>query len=135
MNSVNLIGNVTRDPQVKYTPGGTAVCELGLAINERKKQGEEWVDAPVFVDVTLFGKTAEIAGEYVQKGKKVGITGKLSLDQWKVKETGANRSKLKVTGDRLDLLATRGSEDQRPASANYGEEPHAAPVNHDDVPF
>lgn len=124
VNKVFLLGNVTRDPQVKYTAGGTAVCELGLAMNE------EWFDKntnqkrseTVFVDVTLWGRTAEIAGEYLEKGRPVHIEGKLKLDQWEDKDTGKKRQKLKVTGERLQLLASRNSDDQRPANENYGEE-------------
>lgn len=129
VNKVFLMGNVTRDPQVRYTPGGTAVCELGLAVNESwfDKQSGEKREKAVFVDVTLWGRTAEVAGEYVKKGKAVHIEGKLDLDQWEDKDTGKKRSKLKVTGERMQMLGGRSAEDQRPASDSYGEEPQTEP--------
>lgn len=130
VNKVFLMGNVTRDPQVKYTPGGTAVCELGLAVNETwfDKQTNQKREKVVFVDVTLWGRTAEVAGEYVKKGRPVHIEGKLDLDLWDDKETGKKRQKLKVTGERLQMLGgNRNSDDQRPANENYGEESQDTP--------
>lgn len=129
VNKVFLLGNLTRDPQVKYTAGGTAVCEIGIAVSEKwfDKQSNQNKEKTTFVDVTLWGRTAEIAGEYLAKGRPVHIEGKLELDQWQDKDTGQKRQKLKVTGERLQLLASRGSEDQRPANENYGEESQVAP--------
>jgi single-strand DNA-binding protein len=126
VNKVFLLGNVTRNPEVRYTPGGTAVCDLGLAVNEEwfDKQTNQKKQETVFVDVTLWGRTAEIAGEFLAKGKPVHIEGKLKLDSWDDKETGQKRSKLKVTGERLQLLGNRDPDDQRPANnpEGYGEE-------------
>lgn len=125
VNKVFLMGNLTRDVEVRYTPGGTAVCDLGIAVTEKwfDKQSNQNKEETVFVDVTLWGRTAEIAGEYLSKGKPVHIEGKLKLDTWKDKDTGANRQKLKVTGERLQLIGGgRASDDQRPTSDSYGEE-------------
>ena len=107
-NYVALLGNVTRDIQVKHTQGGTAVCEVGMAINEKykDKQGNV-VEKCTFVDVTLWGRTAEVAGEYLRKGAPVLISGKLQLDQWEDRESGQKRSKLKVVGEMLQLLGSR----------------------------
>lgn len=130
VNKVFLMGNLTRDPQVRYTPGGTAVCDIGIAVTEKwfDKQSNQNKEETVFVDVTLWGRTAEVAGEYLSKGKPVHIEGKLKLDTWKDKDTGANRQKLKVTGERLQLLGGgRASDDQRPANDNYGEESQTTP--------
>jgi single-strand DNA-binding protein len=107
-NKVTLIGNCTRDPEVRYTPKGTAVAELGLAINRYyKADNGDKREETTFVDVTLWGRTAEIAGEYCKKGKPVFIEGRLQLDTWDDKNTGQKRSKLKVVGDNLQLLGGR----------------------------
>ncbi len=109
LNKVMLMGNLTRDPEVKYTPKGTAVAELGLAIN-RIYSGDngEKREETTFVDVTLWGRTAEIAGEYLKKGRPVFIEGRLQLDSWEDKTTGQKRSKLKVVGEGMQLLGSRG---------------------------
>ncbi len=108
-NRVVLLGNVTRDIQVKYLQSGTSVAEVGLAVNERYKDktSGEFVEKPVFVDVTLWGRTAEIAGEYLAKGRPVLIEGRLALDQWTDQQSGQKRSKLKVIGETLQLLGSR----------------------------
>lgn len=104
-NKVILVGNLTRDPQIKYTTGGTAIAEIGLAVNRKWKDGSgQWKDETTFVDITLWGRTAEVAGEYLEKGKPVLIEGRLQLDQWDDRETGQKRSKLKVVGEHLTML-------------------------------
>lgn len=110
LNKVMLIGNLTRDIELKYTPGGLAVAELGLAINRKSKnpQTGELKEETTFVDVTMWGRQAEIAKEYLTKGKPVYIEGRLTLDSWDDKQTGQKRSKLKVTGEALQLLGARG---------------------------
>lgn len=109
-NKVILVGNLTRDPEVRYTSGGTAVTEVGLAVNRQwtDRSTNERREETTFVDVTLWGRTAEIAGEYLSKGRPCLIEGRLQLDQWEDKETGQKRSKLKVVGDTLQLLGSRG---------------------------
>ena len=109
-NKVILVGNLTRDPQVKYTTGGTAVTEIGLAVNRQwfDKQSNTKKDETTFVDVTLWGRTAEIAGEYLAKGRPVLIEGRLQLDTWDDKETGQKRSKLRVVGENMTMLGSRG---------------------------
>ena len=77
LNNVILLGNLTRDPEVRYTPSGTPVATLGLAVNNRMKQGDEWKDDPCFIDVVVFGKQAESCGEYLSKGQPVLIEGRL----------------------------------------------------------
>ena len=107
-NKVMLMGNLTRDPEVRYTPKGTAVCEIGMAIN-RYFSGDngEKREETTFVDVTLWGRTAEIAGEYLKKGRPVFIEGRLQLDTWDDKTSGQKRSKLKVIGEGMQLLGSR----------------------------
>jgi single-strand DNA-binding protein len=105
-NKVILLGNLTRDPEVRYTPKGTAVAEVGLAINRfiPASDGGEKREETTFVDVTLWGRTAEIAGEYLKKGRPVLIEGRLQLDTWDDKTSGQKRSKLKVVGESMQLL-------------------------------
>ena len=104
-NSVCLVGNLTRDIELRRTANNTAVAEVGLAINEKVKKGEEWVNETVFVDCTLWGRTAENASEYLRKGSPVLISGRLKLDQWEDKATGGKRSKLVVTADKVQFLS------------------------------
>ena len=108
-NKVILVGNLTRDPQVRYTPGGMAVSDIGLAVsrNWTDKQTNQRKEEVTFVDVTVWGRTAEIAGEYLSKGKQVLIEGRLQLDQWDDKETGQKRNKLKVVCENLTMLGSR----------------------------
>jgi len=105
-NRVILVGNLTRDPELRYIPSGTAVSDVGLAVNDRVKRGEQWVDEATFVDVTLWGRTAEIANEYLSKGSPVLIEGRLKLDRWE--KDGQKHSKLRVVGERLQMLGSRG---------------------------
>jgi single-strand DNA-binding protein len=154
LNKVMLIGNLTRDPELRHTPKGTAVAELGLAINRvwRDEQGQKQEDT-TFVDVTLWGRQAEVAQQYLTKGSPCYIEGRLNLDTWDDKATGQKRSKLKVVGETLQLLGSRPSggggngysERQAPASRPpqqrsgppQGASP--APMDHfdedDDIPF
>ena len=109
-NRVIVAGNLTRDPEVRQIPSGTSVTDIGVAINDRKKMGDEWVDETTFVDITLWGRTAEIAGQYLQKGSPVLIEGKLKLDSWEDRDSGQKRSKLKIVGERMQLLGKGNSQ-------------------------
>lgn len=133
-NRVVLMGNLTRDPQVRYIPSGTAVAELGLAINRTyfDKNTNQKKEDVTFVDVTLWGRTAEIAGEYLSKGRSVLIEGRLQLDTWQDKETGQNRSKLKVVGETMQMVGSRGDggggsgggggfQKQQPSGPSYSD--------------
>ena len=108
-NKVILVGNLTRDPEVKYTTGGTAVTEIGLAVNRTwfDKQTNQKKEETTFVDVTLWGRQAEVAGEYLSKGRSVLIEGRLQLDTWDDKTTGQKRSKLRVVGEGMTMLGSR----------------------------
>ena len=107
-NKVILVGNLTRDPEVRYTPKGSAVADIALAVNRNYtlETGEKREEV-TFVDVTLWGRTAEIAGEYLKKGRPVLIEGRLQMDTWDDKQTGQKRSKLKVVGESMQLLGGR----------------------------
>src|ERR1043166_7831007 len=98
-NKVLLMGNLTRDPEVRYTPKGTAVATIGVAVNETyTTQSGEQKEEVVYVDVEVWGRTAENCGQYLSKGRPVFVEGRLRLDQWDDKESGQKRSKLKVVG-------------------------------------
>lgn len=121
MNRVFLMGNVTRDPELRYISNGTAVTEVGLAINDRRKSASgEWIEETTFVDITLWGRTAEIAGEYVTKGSPLLVEGRLKLDTWE--KDGKKNSKLRVVGDRMHLIGSRGGNrsDAGPGSGRSG---------------
>ena len=106
-NRVILVGNLTRDPELRYIPSGTAVTDIGLAMNDKRKNANgEWVEETTFVDVTLWARQAEVASEYLSKGSPVLIEGRLKLDQWE--QEGQKRSKLKVVGQRMQMLGTKG---------------------------
>ena len=108
-NRVILVGNVTRDPEIRYVSSGTAVTDLGLAVNDRRKNASgEWVDETTFIDVTLWARQAEVACEYLSKGSSVLIEGRLKLDSWENNE-GQKRSKLKVIGERMQMLGGRNT--------------------------
>jgi single-strand DNA-binding protein len=106
-NRVILVGNLTRDPELRYIPSGTAVSDIGLAVNDRVKRGNDWVDETTFVDITLWGRTAEVANEYLSKGSSVLIEGRLKFESWENNE-GQKRSKLKVVADKMQMLGARG---------------------------
>jgi single-strand DNA-binding protein len=152
-NRVVLVGNRTRDPEkVRYLASGTAVTDIGLAVNDRVKKGNEWVDEATFVDITLWGRTAEVACEYLTKGAPVLIEGRLKYEQWETND-GQKRSKLKVVGEKMQMLGGKGggggggggggqrggSRRQADDGSDYGNEPspsasHSGPPD-EDIPF
>jgi single-strand DNA-binding protein len=142
-NRVILVGNLTRDVELRYIQSGTAVTDIGLAVNDRKKNAAgEWVEETTFVDVTLWGRNAEIAGEYLSKGSPILIEGRLKYDTWE--SEGQKRSKLRVVGERFQMLGTRGAAGSSRApsgtsgnEAHYDDagEPHGAATAGDDIPF
>ncbi len=110
-NRVILLGNLTRDPEIRYTQSGMAVGDLGLAVNDRRKGANgEWVDEATFVDVTVWSKTAEIAQEYLHKGNPVLIEGRLKMDTWE--KDGTKHYKLKVVCERLQLMGKKSDGEQ-----------------------
>jgi single-strand DNA-binding protein len=108
LNKVQLIGNVTRDPEIKYTPKGSAVTDLGIAINRfiSSENGEKREET-TYVDVTLWGRQAEVAAEYCKKGRSIYIEGRLQLDSWEDKTSGQKRTRLRVVGENMQLLGSR----------------------------
>jgi single-strand DNA-binding protein len=132
-NRVVLLGNLTRDPELKYIPSGMAVTEIGLAVNDRRKNAQgEWVEDTTFVDITLWGRTAEVASEYLTKGAPVLIEGRLKLDTWE--KEGKKFSKLRVVGERMQMVGAKGQgggggggaprgrpQSQQPPQEDYGQ--------------
>ena len=105
-NRVVLVGNLTRDVELRFTPQGTAVTDISLAVNERVKRNDQWVEEANFFDITLWGRTAEVAGEYLSKGSSILIEGRLKLDRWE--QEGQKRSKIKIIGEKMQMLGSRG---------------------------
>ena len=137
-NKVIILGNLTRDVDVKYIQSGSAVAELGLAVNRTwfDKQSNQKKEEVTFIDVTLWGKTAEIAGQYLAKGRSVLIEGYLKLDTWDDKQTGQKRSKLRVVGESMTMVGSKeggGGGQARQQPQQQTEQP--AENNYEDVPF
>jgi single-strand DNA-binding protein len=137
-NKVIIVGNLTRDPEVRFIPSGTAVCDISLAVNSQwtDRKSNERKEEVTFVEVTLWGRTAEIAGEYLAKGRPVLIEGRLHQDSWEDKETGQKRSKMKVIAESMQLLGSRdggagqGNSGGGSASGRTTSKPAAAPTRH-----
>lgn len=142
-NRVILLGNLTRDVELRYIPSGMAVTDIGLAVNDRRKNSSgEWVEETTFVDVTLWGRQAEVASEYLSKGSPVLIEGRLKLDSWE--KDGQKFSKLRVTGERMQMVGARGGggggrATSRQNSQYSQESPSQADASFDapdgDIPF
>lgn len=122
-NCVILVGNLTRDVELRYLQSGTAVADIGLAVNERVKKGNDWVDEANFFDVTLFGKTAEIAAQYLNRGSNVLVSGRLKFEQWE--KDGQKRSKVKVIADKMQMLGSKqsGGQSQQSEPQHESDEP------------
>lgn len=145
-NRVVLMGNLTRDPELRYIGSGMAVADIGLAVNDRVKKNDQWVDEATFVDVTLWGRTAEVANEYLTKGSSVLIEGRLKLDSWE--KDGQKRTKLKVVCERMQMVGGKGGGQGGGASGGGGSsashtasaDPHeysssSMDIPNDEIPF
>lgn len=128
LNKVMLIGNLTRDPEVRYTPKGSAVCDLGLAVNRRfvTESGERQEEV-TFLDVVLWGKQAELAGQYLAKGRAIFIEGRLQMDTWEDKASGQKRSKIKIVAENMQFLDGKGGGGGGPRGDEGGEAGGGAP--------
>lgn len=121
-NRVIVAGRLTRDPELRYIPSGTAVSELGVVVNDRVKKGNEYVDEPCWLECVAWGRTAELANEYLTKGSPLLIEGRLKTDSWEDKD-GNKRSKTRITIDKLQFLSSKpsGERQQRePATVPSG---------------
>ncbi len=131
LNKVMLIGNLTRDPEVRFTPKGSAVCDLGLAVNRRylNEATGERVDEVTYLDVVVWGKQAELAGQYLSKGRSVYVEGRLQMDSWEDKATGTKRTKIKIVAENLLFLDSKGGGGNTGGGGYAGgdDEGHSAP--------
>lgn len=123
-NKAILVGRLTRDPELKTTAGGLSITNFSLAVNDRVKRGNDWVDEATYVECTYFGRTAEIANEYLSKGSTVLVDGRLKQESWEDKTSGQKRSKIVVIGDKMQMLDAKGEGGQKrePAAATVGDE-------------
>jgi single-strand DNA-binding protein len=139
-NRVILIGNITREIELKYIANGTAVTEVGLAVNDRIKRDGEWVDDTTFLDVKLWGRMAEVVSEYCQKGSPLFVEGRLKIESWE--KDGKRVSKLRVVGEKIQLMGNKQSsepERSKPVGANAAQNKAAREADrdngNDDIPF
>lgn len=147
-NRVILVGNLTRDIELRYTPAGTPVTDMGLAVNERVKRNEQWTEEVNYFDITLWSRTAEVAAEYLSKGSSVLIEGRLKYETWE--QDGQKRSKVKVIGEKMQMLGGRsgggsGGPHHSGSGVSTGSSSPSAPAEQsagsasvppdDDVPF
>ncbi len=130
-NKVLLMGNLTRDPELRYTASGAAVASFGIAVNRKFKQGDEWKDDVCFVDITVWGKQGENCAEYLSKGRPVFIEGYLRFSSWEG-DGGQKRNKLDVTANTVQFLGGRG--DTPRSGADDSDDSSGMPPG-DDVPF
>ena len=124
INRVNISGNLTRDPELRQTQGGTSILSFGVAVNDRRKnqQTGEWEDVPNFVDCIVFGSRAESLGKFIFKGSKVAIDGKLRYSSWEAKD-GSKRSKLEVAVDEIEFMSKAEQKPAPPAPPQAADRP------------
>lgn len=133
-NKIMIMGNLTRDPEVKYTPRGAAVAELGLAINRSYKVGEETREEVTFVDVVLWSRLAELAGQYLTKGSPVFVEGRLQTESWTDKQSGQKRSKMRVVGESMQFLGSKSNGQEAPRKQQSQQPTQRSQQAYDDVP-
>ena len=152
INHAVIVGNLTRDPELRHTPSGTAVCKLRVAVNSRRKdESGDWVDKPNYFDVTVWGNQGESCAQYLAKGRKVGVAGRLDWREWEAQD-GSKRQAVEIVADTVQFLTPRGEDGQQTTSGEYrqpgeyrstaGQEqpeqqPDFVPSNDpdDDIPF
>jgi len=123
LNKVFLIGNLTRDPELRVTPKGTAICQFGLAVNRQfKDESGATRDETTFIDIEAWGKQGELVAKYLAKGSPAMVEGRLKLDQWEDKQSGQKRSKLKVVLDNVQFLSSRGGAGAAPGAGGSADE-------------
>jgi single-strand DNA-binding protein len=150
VNKVILVGNLGKDPEVKYTPSGVPVAKFSLATNERyKDKAGEWQDRTEWHSIVAWQRLAEIVGEYVKKGSKIYIEGRLQTSSWEDKQSGEKKYRTEIIAHDLVLLGGRGESvetqfsrgassaglDQRTNQADESSQPHPAEITDEDIPF
>jgi single-strand DNA-binding protein len=145
INRVVLVGNLTRDPELRHTPSGTAICKLRVAVNSRQKDPAtgEWGEKPNYFDVTVWGNQGESCAQYLSKGRPVGVDGRLDWREWEDKQTGQKRQAVEIIADSVQFLGSRGdsgeggqyipSSDVAPDQSDFAKAGAAAAD--DDIPF
>lgn len=121
-NKVILIGNLTRDPELRYTPQGTSVCNFGLAVNRKYKQGEEMKEEVTFINIVVFGKQADTCGQYLNKGSSVLVEGRLHESRWET-EDGQKRSKHEIVAQSVRFMSRRQSTSDQSAGGGTAPAP------------
>jgi single-strand DNA-binding protein len=107
INRVTITGNLTRDPELRQTPSGTAVCTLGVAVNGRRKEGDQWVDKPNYFNVIVWGAQGQNCANYLSKGRPVAVDGRLDWRSWEAKDGSGNRSTIEIVADTVQFLGSR----------------------------
>ncbi|HAS55312.1 MAG: single-stranded DNA-binding protein [Nitrospirae bacterium GWC2_57_13] len=135
-NKVILLGNLTRDPEVRYTPNGAAVASFAIAVNRKYKQGEETKEEVSYIDIVVFGKQAESCGQYINKGDSVLVDGRLQQRRWET-EDGQKRNKVEVVAQSVHFMPKRSWSGQpgQGGQAGQSEPMPEAPVDEGDIPF
>lgn len=121
VNHVLLIGRLTRDAELKYTAGGQAVCKFSLAVNRRRKSGDQWIEEANFFDVVLWGRSGEAINQYLVKGKQIAVEGELRQDRWE--QDGQNRSKVEIMANNVQLLGGGAGAGGGNASGGFSNAP------------
>ena len=142
INSVMLVGNLTRDPELRHTPSGTAVCSLRLAVNTRRKDQAtgEWTEKPNYFDITVWGQQGENCAQYLAKGRQVGVQGRLEWREWDAQD-GTKRQAVEVIADSVQFLGSRGEGEAGGSpqfvtqGAGQSKDDFAASPADDDIPF
>ena len=142
INRVVLVGNLTRDPELRHTPGGTPVCSLRIAVNSRRKdESGQWVDKPNYFSISVFGNQAESCTQYLSKGRPVAIDGRLEWREWQAQD-GAKRESVEVVADSVQFLGSRGDGGDAgggnqfvPAGAGSESSADFPSAADDDIPF
>ena len=144
INRVVLVGNLTKDPELRHTPSGTAVCKLRLAVNTRQKDPQgNWGDKPNYFDVTVWGNQGESCAQYLSKGHPVGVDGRLDWREWEAQD-GSKRQAVEIIADTVQFLGSRegggggagdGERQFVPAAATAGNEDFTSSSADDDIPF
>lgn len=133
-NRVILLGRLTRDPELRYTGGGTAVCTLSVAVNRRVKKGDNWEDEASFFDVVTFGKTAENSAQYLAKGRQLLVEGELVQRRWESQE-GQKRSKVEIQATNIQFIGSGGGRGESGAEASERGGDAPPPLGDDEIPF
>src|SRR5436305_13641580 len=136
INRVVLVGNLTKDHELRHTPSGTAVCSLRLAVNTRRKDSAtgEWTEKPNYFDITVFGNQAESCAQYLGKGRPVAVDGRLEWREWEAKDGGGKRESVEIDADSVQFLGSRGDGEGGSGGANQFVPAGAGSESTDDFP-